>query len=170
MLQLWLVGNRTSCGPIRSVTTILVILLRRRPIMLISSVITDRIGLHSVLLPLSTKIFMSGAKANSEYVKEVTWSPNTHLSPVTGSTLLKVSLSRIVSVGTSINTTLEHSTTLMSNHINVLIRASVRLANFTAKPRFEIFNLKKFDNNEFPGQVNEKEYPGTNSANAKEKN
>ena len=107
-------------------------------------------------------------KTNSEYVKEVTWSPNTHLSPVTGSTLLKVSLSRIVSVGTSINTTLKQPTTLMSNHINVLICAYVSLVHSTTKSRFEIFNLKRFHNNEFPGQLNDKEYLRIDSANAKQ--
>ena len=50
------IGNRTSCRPIQSVI-ILVIKqigppLRGRPILLITRTITDRIGLHSVLLPL----------------------------------------------------------------------------------------------------------------------
>lgn len=39
----------------------------------------------------------------------------------------------------------------------------------TTKPRFEIFNLERFHNNEFSGQFNEKEYSRPNSANAKEK-
>ena len=54
LLKLWLIGNRTSCRPIQSVI-ILVIKqigppLRGRPIRLTTRMITDRIGLHSVLL------------------------------------------------------------------------------------------------------------------------
>ena len=45
-VKLWLIGNRTSCRPIRSV----VILVFK--ILLITRIIRDRIGLHSVLLPL----------------------------------------------------------------------------------------------------------------------
>ena len=50
---------RTSCRPSQSVIIILVIKqiglpLRGRPILLITRMITDRIGLHSVLLPLLT--------------------------------------------------------------------------------------------------------------------
>ena len=49
------IGNITSCRPIRSVI-ILVIkqigLPLRGPILLITRMITDRIGLYSVLLPL----------------------------------------------------------------------------------------------------------------------
>ena len=58
--------------PVNALVTILVILLRRRPIMLITCMITDRIGFHSVLLPLSTKIFMLGAKPTVNMFKEVT--------------------------------------------------------------------------------------------------
>ena len=55
-------ANRTLCCPIRSVKIILVIkqigfLLRGLPILIITCMITDRIGLHSVLLPLL--IFMN---------------------------------------------------------------------------------------------------------------
>ena len=56
MLKLWLIGNRTSCRPIRSVIILVIkqigLSLRGRPILLITRMITDRIGLHSVLLPL----------------------------------------------------------------------------------------------------------------------
>ena len=45
-VKLWLIGNRTSCRPIRSV----IILVFK--ILLITRIIRDRIGLHSVLLPL----------------------------------------------------------------------------------------------------------------------
>ena len=52
----WLIGNRTSCRPIRSVIILVIkqigLPLRGRPILLITRMITDRIGLHSVLLPL----------------------------------------------------------------------------------------------------------------------
>ena len=54
--MLWLIGNRTSCRPIRSVIILVIkqigLPLRDRPILLITRMITDRIGLHSVLLPL----------------------------------------------------------------------------------------------------------------------
>ena len=54
--MLWLIGNRTSCRPIRSVIILVIkqigLPLRGRPILLITRMITDRIGLHSVLLPL----------------------------------------------------------------------------------------------------------------------
>ena len=56
MLKLWLIGNRTSCRPIQSVIILVIkqigLPLRGRPILLITSMIIDRIGLHSVLLPL----------------------------------------------------------------------------------------------------------------------
>ena len=51
-----IIGNRTSCHPIRSVIILVIkqigLPLRGRPILLITRMITDRIGLHSVLLPL----------------------------------------------------------------------------------------------------------------------
>ena len=61
LLKLWLIGNRTSCRPIRSVIILVIkqighfiyyYLLRGRPSLLITRMITDRIGLHSVQLPL----------------------------------------------------------------------------------------------------------------------
>ena len=57
LLKLWLIGNRTSCCPIRSVIIRLVIKqiglpLRGRLILLTSRMITDRIGLNSMLLSL----------------------------------------------------------------------------------------------------------------------
>ena len=56
LLKLWLIGNRTSCRSIRSVIILVIkqigLPLRGRPILLITRMITDRIGLHSVLLPL----------------------------------------------------------------------------------------------------------------------
>ena len=56
LLKLWLIGNRTSCHPIRSVIILVIkqigLLLHGRPILSITRMITDRIGLHSVLLPL----------------------------------------------------------------------------------------------------------------------
>ena len=62
LLKLWLIGNRTSCGPIQSVIILVIkqigLPLRGRPILLIIRLITDRIGLHSVLLPLHTGQFL----------------------------------------------------------------------------------------------------------------
>ena len=58
LLKLWLIGNRTSCHPIPSVI-ILVIKQRGRPILLITRMIADRIGLHSVLLPILIVIEMN---------------------------------------------------------------------------------------------------------------
>ena len=57
LLKLWLISNRTSCRPIRSVIIRLVIKqiglpLRGRLILLTSRMITDRIGLNSMLLSL----------------------------------------------------------------------------------------------------------------------
>ena len=56
LLKLWLIGNRTSCRPIRFVIILVIkqigLPLRGRPILLITRMITDRIELHSVLLPL----------------------------------------------------------------------------------------------------------------------
>ena len=63
LLKLWLIGNRTLCRPIRSVIILVIkqigLPLRGRPILLITHMITDRIGLHSVLLPLLTA-FING--------------------------------------------------------------------------------------------------------------
>ena len=51
-----LIGNRTSCRPTRSVIILVMkqsgLPLRGRPILFTTRMITDRIGLHSVLLPL----------------------------------------------------------------------------------------------------------------------
>ena len=59
LFKLWLIGNRTSCPPIRSVIILVIkqigLPLRGRLILLITRMITDRIGLHSVLLPLRNK-------------------------------------------------------------------------------------------------------------------
>ena len=56
VLKLWLIGNRTSCRQIRSVIILVIkqigLPLRGRPILLLARMITDQIGLHSVLLPL----------------------------------------------------------------------------------------------------------------------
>ena len=45
-VKLWLIGNRTSCRPIRSVVIL------EFKILLITRIIRDRIGLRSDLLPL----------------------------------------------------------------------------------------------------------------------
>ena len=56
LLKLWSIGNRTSYSPIRSVTILVIkqirLPLRGRPILLITRLLTDRIGLLSVMLPL----------------------------------------------------------------------------------------------------------------------
>ena len=56
LLKLWLIGGRSSCRPIRSVIILVIkqigLPLRGRPILLITRMITDRIGLHPVVLPL----------------------------------------------------------------------------------------------------------------------
>ena len=56
LLKLWLIGNRTSCRRIWSVIILVIkqigLPLRGRPILLITRMITDRTGLHSVLLSL----------------------------------------------------------------------------------------------------------------------
>ena len=50
----------SSCRPIQSVIILVIkqieLPLRGRPILLITRMITDRIGLHSVLLPLQMKM------------------------------------------------------------------------------------------------------------------
>ena len=72
LLKLWLIGNRTSSRPIRSVIILVIkqigLPLRGRPVLLISHMITDRIGLHSVLLPLQiimTKYQIIQSKLNA---------------------------------------------------------------------------------------------------------
>ena len=56
LLKSWLIGDRTSSRPIRRVIILVIkqigLPLRGRPNLLITGMITDRIGLHSVLLPL----------------------------------------------------------------------------------------------------------------------
>ena len=60
LLKLWLIDNRTSCRPVQSVIILVMkqigLPLRGRPILLNTRMITDRIGLHSVLLPLPITI------------------------------------------------------------------------------------------------------------------
>ena len=46
-------GNRTEWSPIRSVIIRVINKIRGRPICLITSMITDRIGRHEVLLPIN---------------------------------------------------------------------------------------------------------------------
>ena len=50
---LWIIGNRTEFRPIRSVIIRVIKQIGRRgyPILLFIPMITDRIGLHSILLP-----------------------------------------------------------------------------------------------------------------------
>ena len=72
LLKLWLIGNRTSCRPIRSVIILVIkqigLPLRGRPILFITRMITDRIGFHSVLLPLLITIIFSYIAENSKIV------------------------------------------------------------------------------------------------------
>ena len=55
-------SNRTSCRPIRSVIILVIkqigLPLRGRPILLITRMITDRIGRHEVLLLLLTNLLL----------------------------------------------------------------------------------------------------------------
>ena len=55
-------GNRSSCPPIWSVIILVIkqigLPLRGRPILLIIRMITDLIGLHSVLLPLLIREYL----------------------------------------------------------------------------------------------------------------
>ena len=84
LLKLWLIGNRTSCRPIRSVIILVIkqigLPLRGRPILLITRMITDWIGLHSVLLPLLIKLLFSGwvsscawCRFTSSWAVEIVW-------------------------------------------------------------------------------------------------
>ena len=83
LLKLWLIGNRTSCRPIRSVIILVIkqigLLLRGRPILLITRMITDRIRLHSVLLKLLTTIFtmqeMAYTTCSAHFFKFNQWNP-----------------------------------------------------------------------------------------------
>ena len=56
LLTSWLIGNETSCHPIQSVIIHVIkqiaLPLRGHPILLITRMIIDWIGLHLVLLPL----------------------------------------------------------------------------------------------------------------------
>ena len=73
LLKLWLIGNRTEWSPIRSVI-ILVIKQIGLPILLITRLITDQIGLHSVLLPLLIMFFNKRLNYN-------VWLTYQHLDP-----------------------------------------------------------------------------------------
>ena len=55
LLKLWLIGNRTSCLPIQAV---IILVIKQIGILLITRMITDRIGLHSVLWPLLITIYV----------------------------------------------------------------------------------------------------------------
>ena len=63
LFKLWLIRNKTSCRPIRSVIILVIkqigLRLRGRPILLITRIITDRIWLDSVLLPLLIGLLFS---------------------------------------------------------------------------------------------------------------
>ena len=52
LLKLWLIGNRTSCRTIRSGIIVVITQIGLPRILLITRIIIDRIGLHSVLLLL----------------------------------------------------------------------------------------------------------------------
>ena len=58
-----IIGNRTEWSPIRSVIILVIkqieLPLHGRPILLTTRMITDWIGLHTVLLPLCIKIISS---------------------------------------------------------------------------------------------------------------
>ena len=74
--KFWLIGNRTSCRPIRSVVIILVIIKTNRAlatILLITRMITDRIGLYSVLLPLLIFAFRATNVLLDPYRAQSSW-------------------------------------------------------------------------------------------------
>ena len=86
LLKLWLIGNETSCRPIRSVIIPVIkqigLPLRGRQILLITRMITNRIGLHSVQLPLQIglhsvllqlPICISGMKCHSSTPGDLQW-------------------------------------------------------------------------------------------------
>ena len=59
LLKLWLIGNRTLCRPIQSV---IILMIKQIGLPLCGSellihMVTDQIGLHSVLLPLLIIIY-----------------------------------------------------------------------------------------------------------------
>ena len=77
LLKLWLIGNRTSCRPIRSLIILVIkqigLPLRGRPILLITRMITDRIGLHSVLLPYHLWYFKIVSNFTRLTAREITY-------------------------------------------------------------------------------------------------
>ena len=81
--KLGLNGTATSCRPIRSVIILVIkqfrLPLRGRLMLLITRMITDRIGLHSVLLPLLTGVSDSKT-AESRTLLHVLYSEKVNLS------------------------------------------------------------------------------------------
>ena len=59
-------GNTTEWSPIRSV----IIQAQRESDLFITSMITDRIGRHEVLLPINHKNYNFREKKNSQVIKE----------------------------------------------------------------------------------------------------
>ena len=72
VVVVWLIGNRTSCRPIRSIIILVIkqigLSLRGHPILLITRTIIDRIDLHSVLL--ITTMYHSGGSARARAKRE----------------------------------------------------------------------------------------------------
>ena len=72
VVVVWLIGNRTSCRPIRSIIILVIkqigLPLRGHPILLITRTIIDRIDLHSVLL--ITTMYHSGGSARARVKRE----------------------------------------------------------------------------------------------------
>ena len=64
-------GNRTEWSPIRSVIIRVITKLDDRAIdLFITSMVTDRIGRHEVLLPINHKNYNFREKKNSQVMKE----------------------------------------------------------------------------------------------------
>ena len=65
-----IIGNRTSCRPIRSIIILVIeqirLPLRGHPILLITRTITDRIDLHLVVLTLCIIVELRRARAKNE--------------------------------------------------------------------------------------------------------
>ena len=72
LLQSWLIGNRTSCRTISSVTILVIkqirLPLRGRPILLITRMITDRIGLQISPITIINEDIHARGKTNCEEV------------------------------------------------------------------------------------------------------
>ena len=97
-LYFWLTGNSTSCRPVRSVIILVIkqigLPLRGQPILLITSIITDRIGLPSVLITIiyifiNTKTSYRHCLSSTEQTKATDLADASFLMKVLRSKLVK---------------------------------------------------------------------------------